>query len=75
MHEDEYAYDIILRLGRALMEKGAKVHIIIQDEKDGIRDDRYLSNSDRETCLGQTIPLDQPRPTRCAAPQQTCCAR
>ena len=41
------------------MEKGAKVHIIIQDEKDGIRDDRYLSNSDRETCLGQTIPLDQ----------------
>ena len=59
LHEDEYAYDIILRLGRALMEKGAKVHIIIQDEKDGIRDDRYLSNSDRETCLGQTIPLDQ----------------
>lgn len=59
LHEDEYAYDIILRLGRALMEKGAKVHIIIQDEKDGIRDDQYLSNSDRETCLGQTIPLDQ----------------
>ncbi len=59
LHEDEYAYDIILRLGRALMERGAKVHFIIQDEKDGIRDDRYLSNSDRETCLGQTIPLDQ----------------
>ena len=51
-----YAQNLVM--GRALMEKGAKVHIIIQDEKDGIRDDRYLSNSDRETCLGQTIPLD-----------------
>lgn len=59
LHEDEYAYDIILRLARALMEKGAKVHIIIQDAKDGIRDDRYLSNSERETCMGQPIPLDQ----------------
>ena len=59
LHEDEYAYDIALRLARNLMQEGAEVHIIIQDEKDGIRDDRYLSNSDRETCLGQTIPLDQ----------------
>lgn len=59
LHEDEYAYDIILRLARSLMEKGAKVHIIIQDAKDGIRDDRYLSNSDRETCMGRSIPLDQ----------------
>lgn len=46
-------------VGTCIDGKGAKVHIIIQDEKDGIRDDRYLSNSDRETCLGQTIPLDQ----------------
>ncbi len=59
LHEDEYAYDIILRLARSLMQKGAKVHIIIQDAKDGIRDDRYLSNSERETCMGQPIPLDQ----------------
>lgn len=59
LHEDEYAYDIILRLARSLMAKGATVHIIIQDAKDGIRNDRYLSNSDRETCLGQAIPLDQ----------------
>lgn len=59
LHEDEYAYDIILRLARSLMEKGATVHIIIQDSKDGIRNDRYLSNSDRETCMGQPIPLDQ----------------
>ena len=29
LHEDEYAYDITLRLARVLLEKGAKVHIII----------------------------------------------
>ncbi len=58
LHEDEYAYDIVLRLGRALMEKGATVHFIIQDKKDGIRDDKYLSNSERETCMGSPIPLD-----------------
>ena len=49
LHEDEYAYDIVLRLARNLMMKGAKVHIIIQDAKDGIRDDKYLKNSKRET--------------------------
>ena len=38
LHEDEYAYDIILRLARELLSRGAKVHIIIQDKKDGIRD-------------------------------------
>lgn len=59
LHEDEYAYDIVLRLARNLLMKGAKVHIIIQDEKDGIRDDKYLSNSSRETCMGATIPLNQ----------------
>ena len=34
------------------MQEGAEVHIIIQDAKDGIRDDSYLSNSKRETCMG-----------------------
>ena len=29
LHEDEYAYDIMLRLARNLMEHGATVHIII----------------------------------------------
>lgn len=33
LHEDEYAYDIILRLGRELMKRGAKVHFIIQDAR------------------------------------------
>ncbi len=59
LHEDEYAYDIVLRLGRELMMRGAKVHFIIQDKKDGIRNGTILKNSKRETCMGQAIPLDQ----------------
>ena len=59
LHEDEYAYDIILRLGRELLKRGAKVHFIIQDAKDGIRDDAVLANSKRETCMGKPIPLNQ----------------
>ena len=59
LHEDEYAYDIALRLAYELIRKGAKVHIIIQDAKDGIRDGAYLSNSKRETCMGDPIPLNQ----------------
>ena len=59
LHEDEYAYDIILRLGKGLLERGAKVYFIIQDAKDGIRDSYILKNSKRETCMGKPIPLDQ----------------
>lgn len=61
LHEDEYAYDIVLRLARNLMMRGAKVHIIIQDAKDGIRDEKYLKNSKRETCMGSPIPFNQVR--------------
>lgn len=59
LHEDEYAYDIILRLGRELLKRGAKVHFIIQDAKDGIRNQAILKNSKRETCMGKAIPLNQ----------------
>ena len=59
LHEDEYAYDIILRLGRELLKRGAKVHFIIQDAKDGIRNTAILKNSKRETCMGKAIPLGQ----------------
>jgi N-acetylmuramoyl-L-alanine amidase len=59
LHEDEYAYDVILRLGRKLIENGAEVHFIIQDDGDGIRDDIYLNNSKDETCMGEKIPLNQ----------------
>lgn len=59
LHEDEYAYDISLRLARNLMMRGAKVHIIIQDKKDGIRNDKFLRNSKTETCMGEKIPYSQ----------------
>jgi N-acetylmuramoyl-L-alanine amidase len=59
LHEDEYAYDIMLRIARNLLMHGAKVYIIIQDAKDGIRDESFLNNSDRETCMGEVIPLNQ----------------
>ena len=59
LHEDEYAYDIMLRLARNLLEHNATVHIIIQDPKGEIRDDKYLSNSKNKTCMGKEIPLSQ----------------
>jgi len=59
LHEDEYAYDIVLRLGRELLMRGAKVHFIIQDKKDGIRNEAILKNSKTETCMGKDIPFDQ----------------
>lgn len=57
--EDEYAYDIMLRLARNLMTHSAKVHIIIQDPDDGIRNDKFLNYDNHETCMGDPIPLDQ----------------
>lgn len=59
LHEDEYAYDIVLRLARNLLMRGAKVHIIIQDSRDGIRDEKFLKNSKIETCMGTPIPFNQ----------------
>ena len=59
LHEDEYAYDIMLRLARNLLQHNATVHIIIQDAKDGIRDDKYLNNSNNETCMGEEISSSQ----------------
>lgn len=59
LHEDEYAYDIILRLARELLMRGAKVEIIIQDKNEGIRDDYVLKNNKTETCQGDAIPLNQ----------------
>lgn len=50
--EDEYAYDIILRLGRNLISNGAKVYFIVQDSTDGIREDYYLKNNTDEYYYG-----------------------
>lgn len=59
LHEDEYNYDFTLRLARNLMMHGATVYVVIQDETNGIRDDRFLSNNNTETCLGDPIPKSQ----------------
>nr|WP_261990180.1 N-acetylmuramoyl-L-alanine amidase [Hymenobacter sp. BT188] len=58
--EDEYAYDVTLRLARALMEHGAQVYMITQDPNDGIRDQAVLKTDyDEVTYPRQTIPLNQ----------------
>ena len=58
--EDEYAYDITLRLAKELLAHGATVQIIILDENDGIRDDRILEiDHDEVAYPNKTIPLNQ----------------
>ena len=57
--EDEYAYDVSLRLARDLIQHGATVHMIVQDENDGIRDDAFLDCDYDETCNGKKLPLRQ----------------
>lgn len=58
--EDEYAYDVSLRLAKNLMENGAIVYIIVEDENDGIRDEMYLDCDQDETNMGgHKIPINQ----------------
>ncbi len=58
--EDEYAYDITLRLARELIAQGAEVFLIIQDEDDGIRNERVLPlDTDEVTYPDLKIPLNQ----------------
>ncbi len=58
--EDEYAYDISLRLARELLSHGAMVYIIIRDENDGIRDERVLKiDHDEVAYPDEIIPLNQ----------------
>ncbi len=56
LSEDEYAYDISLRLARELISHGATAYMITRDN-DGIRDDAYLANDKDETIWkNQKIP-------------------
>lgn len=48
--EDEYAYDVTLRLARNLTERGATVYMIIRDPNDGIRDEAFLKPDRDEVC-------------------------
>ncbi len=58
--EDEYAYDVTLRLARKLMEQGATVHMIVQDPNDGIRNNMYLAMDKDEKCItGYPLVLNQ----------------
>lgn len=58
--EDEYAYDISLRLARNLLEHDATVYMITRDNDDGIRNDSFLEMDKDEVCYPeQTIPLNQ----------------
>ncbi len=58
--EDEYAYDVTLRLARKLIAQGAQVYIIIRDPDDGIRDTRILEmDKDEVAYPDQPIPLNQ----------------
>lgn len=58
--EDEYAYDVTLRLARELLSHGALVYIIVRDPDDGIRDARILEMDKDELVLpDQAIPLNQ----------------
>ncbi len=60
LSEDEYAYDVTLRLARNLISHGASVYLIVQDKSDGIRDNTILKLDKSETTLsGQKLPLNQ----------------
>lgn len=56
--EDEYAYDVTLRLARNLLQHGATVYMITRDT-DGIRDKEYLeSDKDETVWYNQKIPYN-----------------
>lgn len=65
LSEDEYAYDISLRLARELISHGATAYMITRDENDGIRNDKYLPNDREETIWkGQSIPRNSNKKLR-----------
>lgn len=50
--EDEYAYDVALRLCRNLIAHGATAYMINRDADDGIRDDKFLECDTDEVIWG-----------------------
>ena len=58
--EDEYAYDVVLRLGRKLIKQGATVYFIVKDKNDGIRDLSLLKcDHDEVTYPNLKMPVNQ----------------
>lgn len=60
--EDEYAYDVALRLCRRLIEHGATAYMIIRDPNDGIRDSKYLKCDYDEVVWGNQKIYRQQKP-------------
>lgn len=61
LYEDEYAYDITLRLARRLIEHGATVYMIVRDDNDGIRDAAILRGDHDEHYYGGARISSRPR--------------
>ncbi|WP_231403207.1 N-acetylmuramoyl-L-alanine amidase family protein [Hymenobacter guriensis] len=58
--EDEYAYDVTVRLAHVLLEHGATVYVMVQDPNDGIRDLAVLpTDYDEVQHPNRRIPLSQ----------------
>lgn len=58
--EDEYAYDVALRLGRKIIQHGGIVHFIVYDPDDGIRSEEFLQCDKDDLHAGKlAIPLNQ----------------
>ena len=58
--EDEYAYDVTLRLAKELIAHSAMVYMIVRDENDGIRNKRLLTvDHDEVVYPKKKIPLGQ----------------
>lgn len=63
--EDEYAYDVTLRLAHNLISEGATVYLITRDKNDGIRDSQNLKDDEDEVCYPNSkIPLNHVRRLR-----------
>lgn len=63
--EDEYAYDVTLRLAHNLISEGATVYLITRDKNDGIRDSQNLKADKDEVCYPNSkIPLNHVRRLR-----------
>ena len=60
--EDEYAYDVALRLVRKLVEHGATAYMIVRDPNDGIRDKKYLKCDYDEVVWGNQKIYRQQKP-------------
>jgi N-acetylmuramoyl-L-alanine amidase len=59
--EDEYAYDVSIRLLRLLISHGATAYMIVRDPNDGIRDEAFLACDYDEVVYGN---LEIPRPQK-----------